>query len=185
MITVNDVHNWVELGLGEVIEYPAERPRPVTLDVNTSGEAVIMIQLANEKAPRLLALVKGRETIKFAVPCAYQIMHKSPESDVYVLTADGSKVHREAMGEEAFTTLHERRPRDPNLEYMMYTMEQNFQRRMKIQEAQIERRYQAVSGGTSDKGEDAGGGKQTPDPAGSKPGDDSGAPQPDGGKAGS
>lgn len=185
MITLNDVNKWVPLSAGEMIEYPSDRPRPVSLDVNTSGPAIIMIQLGQEE-PRLLALVTGRETLKFAVPGPYAIMHRSPDEEVYILTADGSKVHREQIGDETFTQLHERRARNPELEYMMYTMERNFQRRMKAQEAQLERRYQAdVDRRASDTSEAPAGGKPVSSPPSGDPADPAGDPKPEGGKAGS
>lgn len=145
----------------------------------------MMIQFG-DSAPQLLALVKGRETLKFAVPGKYAIMHKSPDVDVMVLTADGSKIHREQMGDETFTTLHERAPRDPHLEQMMYTMEMNFQRRMKAQEEQIARTYEAaLASAASNPVKDASGGKPDAATSGGQSGGSGGNPDEDEGKAGS
>lgn len=148
MLTLNDIQKWVPLEDGEVITFAGQRPRPIMLEVNTSEKAVLMIHLKGEDTPRLLALVEGRETLSFVVPGPFDLMHRTPGADVYVLAADGSKVHREGLDLDAYTTLHERRARNPEIEYMQYLMNQNIEKRLAKQAETFERRLASVNRGT-------------------------------------
>lgn len=138
MQSLGDVTRWVSIGEGEVLEFLDKRARPVRVHVNTSRKAEIMIQLAQEE-PKFLALVEGRDVLHFFVPGEYSIMHRTPDADVHILTADGDAQHRVNMAEEVYTSLHERRARDPALERMQYEMQRNFDRRMAAVTAQMER----------------------------------------------
>lgn len=177
MINLNDIHQWQRLEDGELFAFPAVRPRPVKLEVNTSGKVALYIELQG-KEPAFLALVEGRETVNFVVPGPFSIMHRSPEADVYFLTADGARVHRENMDKEAYTQLHERRAVNPEIEFMRYQMEANINKRLAMQQAQFERMLadaRTESAGTVDSSQpESGDGSTSPDtsvaPAGSEAG---------------
>lgn len=115
MITLNDIHHWEKMTVGDMYPFASDRPRPITLDFNTSGPVCIYILLEGEKEARLLALISGRETVKAAVPGAYKILHKSVDEEVYILTRDGMGQHRVAIDEESYTKLHEYVEADPHL----------------------------------------------------------------------
>lgn len=138
MQQLGDINRWVSIGEGEVLEFNDRRARPVRLAVNTSRKAELMIQIGSDE-PRFLALVEGRDLLQFVVPGAYAIMHRTPEAEVLILTADGDAQHRVNMAEEVYTSLHERRARDPALERMQFEMQRNFDRRMAQVTAQVER----------------------------------------------
>lgn len=175
MIVLNDIVNWVQLEDGELIKFANQRPRQVKLEVNTSEKTVLMIQLEQEEEPRFLALVEGRETLHFVVPGAFELMHRTPGADVYLLTADGAKVHREGLGLDAYTTLHERRARNPELEYIQYMMNLNMEKRLRLQAEAFERRLADVNRGT---------GTQEPDSVEAERDVDAGAPSEDAGGTG-
>jgi len=139
MIVVNDIHHWAQLG-ATAVAFPSEKARPCTLDFNAAGKAQIYIQIDGEEKPRFLALVEGRETVKFVTPGAYRVMNKTADVDCYILTRDGELQHRENLDEEAFTTLHEPVGKDPALEAVMVKMNANINRRLKLMEAQYERK---------------------------------------------
>lgn len=153
MIVLNDIAKWVPLAGGEVIRFGGKRPRPIKLEMNTSEPAVIMIHIDGEDVPRLLARVTGRETLSFVVPGPFEIMHRSIDAEVYVLAADGAKVHRENMAVEAYTTLHERRARNPELEFIQWQMNKNMEKRLAMQAAEFERRLRNVDSGKSIAGD--------------------------------
>ncbi|QIG66825.1 hypothetical protein [Rhizobium phage RHph_X94] len=154
MINLKDIHQWQRLAAGEMFDFPSDRARPVKLEVNASAEVAIYIDLKGEEEPRLLALVKGRETLNFVVPGAFTIFHEGDAVDVYFLTADGARVHRENMGADAYTKLHERRAVSPEFEYMRWQMEYNMKRRMDAMAAQFEASINAIQSGQNSTGAD-------------------------------
>jgi len=139
MIVVNDVHHWAQLGTSAVA-FPSEKARPCTLDFNAAGVANIYIHINGEDKPRFLARIEGRETVKFVTPGAYLVMNKTADVDCWILTRDGELQHRENLDEEAFTKLHEPVGKDPALEAVMVKVNANLNRRLKMMEAQYERR---------------------------------------------
>jgi len=141
MITLNDIHSWEKLPAGEIMPFDNDYARPVTLDINTSKEVALFIMLAGEGDLRLLALVKGRETLKLVVPGAYAITHNDPEAYVYFYTRDGSVQHREALDEQSYTTHHEFVERDPAL----VAIEEKMMRRFRRREKELEQTYARVN----------------------------------------
>ncbi|AXH73931.1 MAG: hypothetical protein [Microviridae sp.] len=142
MITLNDIHSWENLPAGEAMPFDNDYARPVTLDINTSKKVPLYIMLAGEGVLRLLALVEGRETLKFVVPGAYAITHKDDEADVYFYTRDGSVQHRVALDdEESFTTHHEFVERDPAL----VAIEEKMMRRFRRREKELEQAFERVN----------------------------------------
>lgn len=159
MINLKDMTAWRPLETGEVLEYRARRPRPVKLEVNTDRPVALMIALGAQ-APQLLALVEGRQTISFVVPGEYQLLHLTEGATVWCYSADGTVVHRPNLVEEAYTRIHQRKARDPEMEYMMYSMNKNLERRMAQHAAELERKY-AINSRAGNSGGDrqpAGGG---------------------------
>lgn len=164
MIVVNDIHQWNLMLPGAAVEFVNENPRAATLDFNVAGVANIYLQLLGKidgqiHEPVLLARVEGRETVKFAVPGAYRVFSKTEDVDVYVFSRDSTKVHRVVLDEETYTTLHEPRVRDENLERIVAQMNRGVERRMAAQRAQFERelavvREQANDSATSDSGDE-------------------------------
>jgi len=142
MITLNDIHSWENLPAGQAMPFDNDYKRPVTLDINTSKKVPLYIMLAGEGVLRLLALVEGRETLKFVVPGAYAITHKDDEADVYFYTRDGSVQHRVALDdEESFTTHHEFVERDPAL----VAIEEKMMRRFRRREKELEQAFERVN----------------------------------------
>lgn len=142
MITLNDIHHWENLPAGQVMPFDNDYARAVTLDVNTSKEVPLFIMLGGEDKLRLLALVKGRETLKFVVPGAYAVTHTDQDAIVDFFTRDGAKQHREAVDEESYTTHHEFVERDPAL----VAIEEKMMRRFRRREIQLEQAFERVNG---------------------------------------
>lgn len=148
MITLNDIHSWEVLPAGDAMPFENDYARAVTLDINTSKKVALYIMLAGEGGEdhpsplRLLALVEGRETLKFVVPGAYAITHVDDDAEVYFYTRDGSKQHRVALDdEESFTKPHEFVERDPAL----VAIEEKMMRRFRRREKELERAFERVN----------------------------------------
>lgn len=148
MITMNDIVNWARLDVREEATFESTRARPVTLDVNTSGPVALYVRVVGEDEERLLALVTGRETVKFVVPGTFTLFHTSDE-DVYILTADGTIQHRQDMGLEKFTLIHERRKLDGDTQAVVDALNRNHQRNYAAMQRQIESLQNAVRNATS------------------------------------
>lgn len=139
MIILNDIHKWVPVDAKEGIVFHNRNPRPITLDFNVDGEASMYILVGDEKTPYFLGLVKGRQTLKFVTPDKFVLVNKTIDVNAYVLSRDSTKVHREVLDEEIFTTLHEPRAVDPDVQRMMDKINIGVQRRLAAQEAHYER----------------------------------------------
>lgn len=176
MINLKDMSAWRPLEAGEVMEYRSRRPRPVKLEVNSDRPVALMIAIEGAP-PQLLALVHGRETVAFVVAGQYQLMHLTEGATVWLYSADGTMVHRPNVIEEAFTRIHERKARDPELEYMMYSMNKNFERRMAQHAAELERKYGEHRGQGAGG---AGGQSSGRDPGREAPGESAGGKAPKG-----
>lgn len=139
MINLSDVVNWRPMKDGEQIKFHSDRPRPVTLDFNSSGRAKLHLVFPNGQT-QFLAVVNGRETVKFVTPGAYGIAY-SAEADVqvFILTSDGAEVHRENIEDEVYTTLYDPGLRDPDHERLIQQINAKVQRRLDMMEAQYER----------------------------------------------
>lgn len=133
MQILNDLVNWVKLTADKGIVFANTNPRPITLRVNSEKEVALYIHLDGEEDPRFLATYKGRDTLKFVVPGKFMLINGSVDVDAYVLSNDSAAVHRVALEEEVFTTLHEPRVRDENVERMMQAMQRNIERRVSYQ----------------------------------------------------
>lgn len=148
MQILNDLVNWVKLTADKGIVFANTNPRPITLRVNSEKEVALYIHLDGEEDPRFLATYKGRDTLKFVVPGKFMLINGSVDVDAYVLSNDSAAVHRVALEEEVFTTLHEPRVRDENVERMMQAMQRNIERRVSYQlaaqQAQYEREMELV-----------------------------------------
>lgn len=139
MIILNDIHKWVRVPNEDGIVFANTQPRPVTLDFNVDGEASIYIIINDDKDPVFLSLVRGRQTVKFVTPGRFLLVNKTVDVDAYVLSRDSTKVHRVAVDEEVFTTLHEPRTVDPDVQRMLDNINRNVSRRMAAQAEQYER----------------------------------------------
>lgn len=139
MQTINDIKSWELLQIGEQIDFPSDKPRAVRLEFNVAGKALIYMLLKGEKQPRFLALVEGRETVRVVVPGAYALLTKTKDAEVFLLTDDNQKLHRNPVDEETFTTFHEPRAIDENYERILNAVNRNMNIRLHEQAIAIRR----------------------------------------------
>jgi len=142
MINVNDIVNWVEMFDGKTIEFTNRNPRPITLDLNTSGPIKLhyISREDGKETTRFLASINGRETIKFVTPADFAIAYTGDaDTEVFILAADSNKVHRENLEDETYTTLYDQRMRDPDHEAIIQKINAKVQRRLDNMEAAYER----------------------------------------------
>lgn len=165
MQRIYNLDQWTELREQEELRFAGQRKRNVRLDVNSPGESAIYI--VYEGKARFLALVKGRDVIEFSVDGAFGLTCEG--SSVHVFTADGDDISSTILEPRIFTRIAERRRRDPALEQMMYLMNQNMERRLAAQSAELERRYAAATAPVNPLSSNGGAGSAEPEPAGVAP----------------
>lgn len=140
MQVLNDIKHWALLDAKQGIHFKGRNSRPVTLHVNAAGTAAIYIKLESEGAPRLLALVTGRDQIKFVVDGPFAVVNGTPEVQAYILTADGATVHRVVVDLEAYTTLHGGTTRDEAYDKIIEKMYRGMERRFAARDQQLRER---------------------------------------------
>lgn len=142
MQTINDIQKWELLTSEDKIEFPSDKPRPVRLELNVAGTALLYVLLKGEAHPRFLAMVTGRDTVRVAVPGAYALMTKTLDVDVFVLTDDNAKLHRNPVDEETYTTFHEPRAIDENYERILNAVNRNMNIRLSLERQAMRREFE-------------------------------------------
>lgn len=138
MQKIYNVENWVVIEPGQVLEYPADRPRLVRLEVNAAAESQLyMLNASNEAF--FLALVKGRDTIEFVSSGKFSLSVAENACSVY--TVDGSNISHTVEAPVSFTRIVERRRRNPELEIIAAQMAANMNRIIEQQANEREAEY--------------------------------------------
>lgn len=144
VIRLHSLSRWKLLEAGKYIEINGERDRKVRVEFNT--EAPTRLDLvwteAEETEITFLAVILGMEVVEFHAPAGTAIVATS-EGEVWYFTDEGEVV---ATDKEAvsYTKIMNRRARNPQLEMMMFKMEQNMNARMALMEDEVAARIEAM-----------------------------------------
>jgi len=150
MKLLNDAHLWAVVPKGISEKFPSPNARRVELHVNSSHpvrwfiEYLIDVDPVGRPVPkgeRFLAKTDGLDKIVFVTPGPYRIWHMEDEAHVLLYTRDGALQHREAIDEEIFTRYHEGPIKDPQIAAIEERMFAGMQRRLKMMELELERKY--------------------------------------------
>lgn len=114
--------------------------RVIRLEVNAEDKCKIFVQ-TNDGQEHFLALVEGRDEIYFS---AEGKVHLLFSGFCNIRTAEQQDWTMEPVDDTTFTTIVERRTRNPELELMMRIQQENIERRMAAQAAEYDRRLQAA-----------------------------------------
>lgn len=137
MQRIFNISKWTRIPSGSALEFKGDRPRKVVLELNTPGTAIM--SLIEGARSDFLARVEGRDTVEFYVTGPFSVT--SSGSDCYVYTADGSGVEIRSLDSESFAVIRERRPRNPELEYIAAMMAENVNRRLAQQAEELRRDF--------------------------------------------
>ena len=138
-IKLYSIERWKALAAGAAVQFekPAEAARRVRLNVNVAAPTVFHIEDAD--GPRLLAAVPaGLETIEFSAAGKFAVFAAEGSGEVHYQVADEEPTAHRVVNPVVFTKLAQRRRRNPELEEMMFRMEQNINRRMESQRVEYE-----------------------------------------------
>lgn len=134
-VKLRNVTKWKLLPIGEVLSLPKPEPRVIRLEVNCVAETRVDV-LVDETLVFLWA-GQGLQTIEFAVPGPCEVIFTS-EAEVFYATDDSGDAGVVDMEETPFTSIMNRRVRNPQMELMMFKMEQNINRRLDQQREEYE-----------------------------------------------
>lgn len=151
VVRIHNLTKWSPLKPGDVLELKGLASRPVRIEVNT--ETTTRLDWIEGEKGTFLAVVNGYEVVEFVAGPEGHLVATS-EGEVWFFTNDGDQVATARPEAVSFTKIATRRARNPELERMMYKMEQNMNRRMAAQQAEIEAMLRAQAEADAEGGYD-------------------------------
>ena len=177
-----NIGKWAPLVAGQVLQLESEQAaRKVRVELNVSVPTVFHWVECERRggevvavSTTLLARIDGQDVIEFTAGPLGQLVG-SPEHDegeVWYFTNDGDNIAYEpAVQPKSFVKIANRRVRNPEMERIMFKMEQNMRRRLSHLDAEL-----AALNARVQEAEDAGADVETGElPAGGETPNDAGA----------
>lgn len=159
VLKVHNVTKWRVLEPGQVLTLTGAdgEARKVRVELNCV-EVTRVDWVAADGRVWFLGIVHGYEVVEFTTYDGDSQLVFTTEGDVWYFTNDGDQVGVDrSMESESFATVMQRRARNPQLELMLWKMNQNIERRLAQQAAEIERLSAANREGNADEPEVGGG----------------------------
>ncbi|RWG23269.1 MAG: hypothetical protein EOQ55_00490 [Mesorhizobium sp.] len=149
IIKLNDLSRWASIAPGEVIRFSAGNPRSIRLKVNCRFQTSLFIVHADKDTGELT------DDLLVTVPAGISLVEFVTGSNPFRISADGSDPVRyytaemeptavEVADPVSFTKIAHRRARNPELEEMMFLMNQNMERRLAIMDQDHARQIAAL-----------------------------------------
>jgi hypothetical protein len=134
VVRIHNVSKWAALQPGDILELRGLDRRRVRVEFNCP--APTRIDVVEGDKPTFLAIVQGYEVVEFTAGAEVHLVATS-EDEVWYFTNDGDQIAVERPEAVSFTKIASRRARNPDLELMMFKMEQNISRRTAALEAEL------------------------------------------------
>lgn len=135
MQRIQNVKDWLCVEDGKAFNLSGVANRRVRLDVNAPFEARLWLS-DGDGVTYFLAAVLGRDVIEFHAE--FETCSITAEgSDVYIQTVDGQDLSIAVPDAVSMTKLIERRPRNHEMELMMFHQNQNLERRLAAQRDEL------------------------------------------------
>ena len=135
MQRIANVDKWQKVRDGEAVNFGNVNGRRVRLEVNAPHETRLYYVDGNGEYT-FLARVFGREAVEFAAVGEFTLL---PEGgDVWFYTVDGQDFSFAKPDAETFTQIISRRPRNHEMELMLYLQNQNMERMLRAQRDEME-----------------------------------------------
>lgn len=151
MQNLGDIVGWVDMDSSQSLFFKGARAREVVIHVNTPYPTLFAIEPAvegeDEPVQFFLARVEGFDTLRFNVPAGnFDLLRiDGGTHTAYMRTADGSEQHRENIGLEKFTEIHERRQLSPEYQFVLDQVQKNAMRNMQMMGSEIEQLRRQVA----------------------------------------
>lgn len=137
-IKLNAIDRWKRAD-GNLLTFEGVGARRIRLHLNSPGVALAWL-VHDEGDPQFLGRVEGYQTIEFYAAGSVKIGIEG--SDVWWSCAEVEPTFVEVIDPVIFTRIANRRHRNPELEEMMFRMQQNMERRLAQQAGEIEAAFE-------------------------------------------
>lgn len=115
-----------------------DHERRVRIELNVEAETRFYIEDTQGNVMFLCTVPPGIETVEFNTSGTFSLFPAEGSGEVYYQSADLEPTHIEIVDPETFTTIAERRQRNPELEEILYRTQLNMERRLAQQAAEME-----------------------------------------------
>ena len=140
VVRIHNVTKWEVIDPGSVLRLTGAdgEPRKVRVELNCPEPTRVDLVGADGRV-FFVAVVTGYEVVQFTTYDAECHLAFSTDGEVWFFTNDGDQIGVDrSMVTESFATVMQRRARNPELERMMFKMNQNIERRLAQQAAELE-----------------------------------------------
>lgn len=154
VVKLNSLSRWSALAPEQAIVFAGSdvAERRVRIDFNLEAVTSFFIRVDDEER-FLCTLREGQETIEFNAAGTFRVYAEKGSGVVQYVSADLEPTFSEIVDPVIFTKIANRRHRNPELEEMMFRMNQNLERRLAQQadefEAALQRRRMEEENGRS------------------------------------
>lgn len=157
VVRVHNIGKWSVLKPGEALKLEGLQRRKIRIDLNCPAPSHVEVVEWDGPDPgegatgTFVAVVQGLETVEFYAGPNVRVLCTS-EDDVWFHTNDGELIASE-FDAKSFTKLATRKARNPELELMMFKLEQNMMRRVDAVQSAIAAMEAARVGADPETGE--------------------------------
>lgn len=141
MYKLSDLEKWVRVPKDIGVKFPTETPRLVRLEVLSEEPTRLYAvhQHEGKEVSHFIGIVCGYDVITFPMPGPFRLTADGTGAKVFTPELENAG-QREIPEAVSFTTMMQRRERNPIVEQMMHKMQQNMERRIARAERDLELR---------------------------------------------
>ncbi len=138
-VKLNSLSRWTVLAPDTAVVFAGSdiAERRVRIDFNLEAVTSFFIDLGGQER-FLCTLPEGQETVEFNAAGTFRIYAEKGSGVVHYISADLEPTFSEVVDPVIFTKIASRRHRNPELEEMMFRMNQNLERRLAQQADEFE-----------------------------------------------
>lgn len=136
MIKIRKFNEWVALKEGDGLKLPSDKMRTVRLELNAPGETNLAVKQDGKWT--YLCTFQGNEILELGWSGDLELKADGP---IWYYTPERDKRHITVENPVVFTRILNRRKRNPEMEALMYKLQENMQSRMDAQIQEIDRKY--------------------------------------------
>jgi len=143
VVKLNSLSRWSELGSDKAIVFAGSDvgERTVRLHLNLEGVTSFFILIGDQER-FLVTMQPGVDTVEFSAAGEFRVYAEEGSGAVLYQSADLEPTFSEIVDPVIFTKIANRRHRNPELEEMMFRMNQNLERRLEQQAHEFEAAFQ-------------------------------------------
>lgn len=137
VVRLHNLSKWRCMEPGKGLDFLGDAPRKVRVEFNTEQPTRIDLVHGEDDDTQVtfLAVIMGMETVEFVAPVGTYLAATS-DGEVWYFTNEGDDIATDRE-EVSFTKVMNRRSRNPELERMMFKMEQNMNARMALMAEEV------------------------------------------------